>query len=93
MAERVEFDPAVEEATFRIAATDNASTLLAALVCREVMPLARKVLVDSTVFRPEVFEDLASGRLQWSFDGLNYTGHRHHRCAGLPNHVDGDESE
>jgi DNA-binding transcriptional LysR family regulator len=56
------FDPSVEKATFRIAATDNASTLLAPLLCREVMPLARKVRVDFTVFRPEVFEDLAHGR-------------------------------
>jgi len=57
------FDPAVEEATFRIAATDNASTLLAPLICRDVLPAAKKVRVDFTVFRPEVFEDLTHGRV------------------------------
>jgi hypothetical protein len=42
------FDPEVEETTCRIVATEIASTLLAPLLCRERMPLARKVLVDLT---------------------------------------------
>jgi hypothetical protein len=49
------FDPAMEEATVRIAATENASTLLAPLLCRDAMPtLARKILEDLT------FSDLFS---------------------------------
>jgi DNA-binding transcriptional LysR family regulator len=56
------FDPAVEQASFRIAATDNAAAVLAPVICRDVLPKAKKVRIDFTSWRPQqVFEDLMRG--------------------------------
>ncbi len=37
------FDPATEHSSFRIAATDNATSIIAPILCREVLPSARQV--------------------------------------------------
>jgi DNA-binding transcriptional LysR family regulator len=56
------FDPSVEQASFRIAATDNATAVLAPVICREVLPGAKKVRIDFMPWHPqEVFEELMRG--------------------------------
>jgi DNA-binding transcriptional LysR family regulator len=40
------FDPTVEQAAFRLAVTDNAAAVLIPVLCREVLPTARKVKFD-----------------------------------------------
>src|SRR5467141_1445491 len=40
------FYPAVEQASFRLAVTDNAAAVLAPVLCREVLPSAKKVRFD-----------------------------------------------
>jgi DNA-binding transcriptional LysR family regulator len=56
------FDPSVEHANFRIAATDNATAVLAPVICRDVLPNAKKVRIDFTAWRPEqVFDELMRG--------------------------------
>jgi DNA-binding transcriptional LysR family regulator len=57
------FDPSTEEASFRIAATDNATTLLAPFICRDVLPAAKKVRLDFVPWNDEIFDDLAHGRV------------------------------
>ncbi|MCU1320708.1 MAG: Transcriptional regulator [Acidobacteriaceae bacterium] len=57
------FDPALEQATFRIAATDNAASVLAPVLCRDVLPTAKKVMFDFSAWRDGVFDDLDHGRL------------------------------
>src|SRR5580693_3720502 len=37
------FDPKTEQCSFRIAATDNATSIIAPILCREVLPSARQV--------------------------------------------------
>jgi hypothetical protein len=58
-----EFDPAAEEATFRIAVTDHASHLLCPLICETVLPAAAKVSFDFVPFGDETFEAIKRGRL------------------------------
>jgi DNA-binding transcriptional LysR family regulator len=57
------FDPAVEQATFRIAATDNATSILAPILCRDVMARAKQVRFEFTAWRDGVFDDLTHGSL------------------------------
>jgi DNA-binding transcriptional LysR family regulator len=55
------FDPAIEQATFRIAATDNAAAVLAPLLCRNVLASAKKVRIDFLPWHPGVYHQLAHG--------------------------------
>jgi DNA-binding transcriptional LysR family regulator len=57
------FDPAVESTTFRIAATDNATSIIAPILCRNVLPTAKQVRFSFIAWRDDVFDDLAHGRL------------------------------
>jgi DNA-binding transcriptional LysR family regulator len=57
------FDPATEQATFRIAATDNAAAVLAPLLCRNVLPGAKKVRIDFLPWYTGVYDQLAHGRI------------------------------
>ena len=57
------FDPAIEEATFRIAATDNATAVLAPLLCRRVLPKAGKVRFDFIAWSSDAFEKLQHGSI------------------------------
>jgi DNA-binding transcriptional LysR family regulator len=63
------FDPTVEQASFRIAVTDNAAAVLAPLVCREVLPKAKKVRIDFTSWSPAVYDDLLHGRVDLVLSG------------------------
>jgi DNA-binding transcriptional LysR family regulator len=57
------FDPSTEQATFRIAATDNAAAVLAPLLCRNILPGAEKVRIDFLPWHTGVYDQLAHGRI------------------------------
>lgn len=57
------FNPSVEQANFRIAATDNATSILAPFICRDVLPSASKVRFAFFPWRDGVFDDLAHGSI------------------------------
>ena len=57
------FDPMTEYNTFRIAATDNATSIIAPILCRDVLPNARQVRFSFITWRDDAFDDLAHGRL------------------------------
>ncbi|MGC4049815.1 MAG: LysR family transcriptional regulator [Paludibaculum sp.] len=55
------FDPATEPATFRIAATDNAASVLAPVAARDLLPKASQVRLDFIAWNEKVFDDLSHG--------------------------------
>jgi DNA-binding transcriptional LysR family regulator len=57
------FDPDAEEATFRVAATDNATHILCPPVCRLVLPRGRRVTFDFVPLDDGSFSALDHGRL------------------------------
>ena len=63
------FDPATELTSFRIAATDNATSIIAPVLCREVLPRAQQVRFSFASWRGDVFEDLNRGRLDLALIG------------------------
>jgi DNA-binding transcriptional LysR family regulator len=71
------FDPATEHCSFRIAATDNATSIIAPVLCREVLPAARQVRFTFASWRGDVFEDLNHGRLDLALIRLHCGG----RCS------------
>ena len=58
-----EFDPQVEEATFRVAVTDHASHVLSPLICRRVLPTAGKVSIEFVPFGDQTFDAIERGRV------------------------------
>jgi DNA-binding transcriptional LysR family regulator len=58
-----DFDPAIEETTFRIAATDHASHVLCPLLCRTVLAADNKVCFDFVALHAGTSEALEKGRL------------------------------
>jgi DNA-binding transcriptional LysR family regulator len=62
------FDPSVEQARFRIAATDNATSVIFPILCREVLPTAPKILFDFVAWRDDSLEELARGGLDLAFN-------------------------
>jgi DNA-binding transcriptional LysR family regulator len=58
-----EFDPETEESTFRIAGSDHASQVLCPLLCRSVLPRARKVYFEFLALHDETFDAMERGRL------------------------------
>jgi DNA-binding transcriptional LysR family regulator len=63
------FDPAAEPTSFRIAATDNATSVIAPILCRDVLPVAKQVRFTFTSWREDVFDDLSHGRLDLALIG------------------------
>jgi DNA-binding transcriptional LysR family regulator len=63
-----EFDPASEPTHFRIAVTDYAASLFAPMICRDLVPAARKVTFDLTAWRNDRFEALTQGSLDLVLD-------------------------
>jgi DNA-binding transcriptional LysR family regulator len=63
------FDPVTEHCSFRIAATDNATSIIAPVLCRDVLPVARQVRFTFASWRSDVFEDLSHGRLDLALIG------------------------
>jgi DNA-binding transcriptional LysR family regulator len=58
-----EFDPNVEETTFRVAATDHASHVLGPVICKSVLPRASKISFDFVSFGDQTFDAIEKGRL------------------------------
>ena len=58
-----DFDPRVEEATFRVAVTDHASHVLCPLICRRILPSAAKVSIEFVPFGSPTFDAIEKGRL------------------------------
>jgi DNA-binding transcriptional LysR family regulator len=63
------FDPSAEHCSFRIAATDNATSIIAPILCRELLPVAQQVRFTFAAWRPDIFEDLARGRIDLALIG------------------------
>ena len=63
------FDPVTEHCSFRIAATDNATSIIAPVLCRDVLTVARQVRFTFASWRGDVFEDLSHGRLDLALIG------------------------
>jgi DNA-binding transcriptional LysR family regulator len=63
------FDPTAEHTSFRIAATDNATSVIAPILCRDVLPVAKQVRFMFTSWRGDVFDDLSHGRLDLALIG------------------------
>jgi DNA-binding transcriptional LysR family regulator len=57
------FDPSTEHSTFRIAATDNATSIIAPVLCRDTLPTAKQIRFAFIAWRDDVFDDLTHGRL------------------------------
>jgi DNA-binding transcriptional LysR family regulator len=58
-----DFDPATEETSFRIAATDHAAHVLCPMLCRTVLPLAGKVSFNFVPWHVAQFEATEKGRI------------------------------
>jgi DNA-binding transcriptional LysR family regulator len=63
------FNPETEPCSFRIAATDNATSIIAPVLCREVLPYASQVRFTFAAWRGDVFDDLSHGRLDLALIG------------------------
>jgi DNA-binding transcriptional LysR family regulator len=63
------FDPEIEHSSFRIAATDNATSIIAPVICREVLPVAKQVRFSFVAWRDDVLDDLAHGSLDLALIG------------------------
>jgi DNA-binding transcriptional LysR family regulator len=61
------FDPAVEQANFRLAVTDNAAAVLVPVLCREILPCAKKVRFDFVAWHKGSFDEVAHGSVDLSF--------------------------
>ena len=61
------FDPAVEQASFRLAVTDNAAAVLAPVLCREVLPSAKKVRFDFVAWHKGSFDEVTHGSVDLAF--------------------------
>jgi DNA-binding transcriptional LysR family regulator len=72
-----EFDPAGEEVTFRIAATDLTASVLAPLLAKSVLSKPTKVSFDFVPFHAGVYEDLDKGRLDLVFNTDDGTAPAH----------------
>ncbi len=55
------FDPETESASFRIAATDSATAVIAPILCRTVLAKAEKVRIDFVPWHPTLYEELMHG--------------------------------
>ena len=58
-----DFDPATEDTLFRIAATDHATHVLCPLLCRTVLPSAKKVAFSFVPLHDAQFEAMEKGRI------------------------------
>ncbi len=61
------FDPSEEQATFRIAATDSASSILAPIICRDILPRASKTRFEFVQWHKGLFDELTHGSVDLVF--------------------------
>jgi DNA-binding transcriptional LysR family regulator len=74
------FDPAEEDAAFRIAVTDNASQVLCPAFCKMVLPYAEHVSCQFVALHGDTFEAMERGRLDLALNADDsHTPARFHR--------------
>jgi DNA-binding transcriptional LysR family regulator len=74
------FDPKVEHAAFRLAATDNASHVVSPPFCRALLPFADRVAVQFVALHDGTFEAMERGRLDLALNADDgHTPDRFHR--------------
>jgi DNA-binding transcriptional LysR family regulator len=61
------FDPSVEPANFRFAVTDNAAAVLVPVLCREILPIAKKVRFDFVAWHKGSFDEVTHGSVDLAF--------------------------
>jgi len=61
------FDPAIEQASFRLAVTDNAAAVLVPVLCREILPSAKKVRFDFVAWHKGSFDEVTHGSVDLAF--------------------------
>ncbi len=61
------FDPAAEQATFRLAVTDNAASVIIPILCREVLSVAAKVKFDFIPWHRGSYEEVTHGSVDLAF--------------------------
>lgn len=61
------FDPAVEQAAFRVAVTDHGAAVLIPVVCREVLPTAIRVKFDFVPWHRGSYEEVTHGSVDLAF--------------------------
>jgi DNA-binding transcriptional LysR family regulator len=61
------FDPSVEQASFRLAVTDNAAAVLVPVLCREILPSAKKVRFDFVAWHKGSFDEVTRGSVDLAF--------------------------
>jgi DNA-binding transcriptional LysR family regulator len=61
------FDPSIEQANFRIAVTDNAASVLIPVLCRRVLPSAKKVRFDFVAWHKGIFDEVTHGSVDLVF--------------------------
>ena len=61
------FDPALEHASFRMAVTDNAAAILIPVLCREVLPIAKKVRFEFVAWHKAIFDEVLHGSVDLAF--------------------------
>lgn len=62
------FDPAVEQASFRIAVTDNAAAVLIPILCRDVLPSAKKIRFEFVAWHKGTFDEVHHGAVDLTFN-------------------------
>jgi DNA-binding transcriptional LysR family regulator len=72
-----EFDPAGEEVTFRIAATEHAAHVLMPPLAKSVLSKPTKVSFDFVPFHAGVYEELEKGRVDVVFSAADGTAPAH----------------
>jgi DNA-binding transcriptional LysR family regulator len=55
------FDPATEKASFRIAATDNATHVLAPVLTRSFLPQSGNIMIEFVAWQEDIFDALERG--------------------------------
>ncbi|NUQ28782.1 MAG: LysR family transcriptional regulator [Acidobacteriaceae bacterium] len=61
------FDPANEQANFRIAVTDNGAAVLIPALCRDVLPKAKKVRFEFVAWHNGTFDEVRHGSVDLTF--------------------------
>jgi DNA-binding transcriptional LysR family regulator len=61
------FDPTVEQAAFRLAVTDHGAAILVPVLCREVLPAARRVKFDFVPWHRGSYEEVTHGSVDLAF--------------------------
>jgi DNA-binding transcriptional LysR family regulator len=61
------FDPTVEQAAFRLAVTDHGAAVLIPVLCRQVLPTARRVKFDFVPWHRGSYEEVTHGSVDLAF--------------------------